>query len=110
IISPLPPFRLDLTVWALRRRPRNDIDRWDGTTYRRIVMVGRRPTELAIQQSGSPAVPRVIVTATPSLRTPTERRHVRSIVDRLLGLHINLSEWYRVAHRDRRLAQLAGAF
>jgi DNA-3-methyladenine glycosylase II len=110
IISPLPPFRLDLTVWALRRRPRNDIDRWDGTTYRRIVMVGRRPTELAIRQSGSPAAPRVIVTPTPSLRTPAERGHVRSIIDRLLGLHVDLSEWYRVAHRDRRLTELAERF
>ena len=110
IIRPLPPFRLDFTVWALRRRPRNDIDRWDGTTYRRIVMIGRRATELAIRQSGSSAVPRVIVAATPSLRTPAERHEARSIVTRLLGLQINLSEWYRLAHRDRRLAELADRF
>jgi DNA-3-methyladenine glycosylase II len=110
IIRPIPPFRLDFTVWALRRRPRNAIDRWDGTTYRRLVMVGSRVTELAIRQSGSPAVPRIIVTVTPALRTATDRRQVRSIVDRLLGLHIDLSEWYRVAHRDRRLAELADRF
>lgn len=110
IIRPIPPFRLDFTVWALRRRPRNAIDRWDGTTYRRIVMIGRRVTELAIRQSGSPAAPRILVTATPALRSLTDRRQVRSIVDRLLGLHINLSEWYRVAPRDRRLAELADRF
>jgi DNA-3-methyladenine glycosylase II len=110
IIRPLPPFRLDLTVWALRRRPRNDIDRWDGTTYRRIVVIGKRVTELAIRQSGSQAVPRVTVTAAPPLRTPADRREVRSIVDRLLGLQIDLSEWYRLADRDRRLAELADRF
>ena len=110
IIRPHPPFRLDFTVWALRRRPRNDIDRWDGTTYRRVVMIGRRVTELAIRQSGSSAAPHIIVTATPSLRTPADSRQLRSIVDRLLGLRINLSEWYRVAHRDRRLAELADRF
>jgi DNA-3-methyladenine glycosylase II len=110
IIRPIPPFRLDFTVWALRRRPRNAIDRWDGTTYRRIVMIGRRLTELAIRQSGSPAVPRIIVTATPSLRTLSDRRRVESIVERLLGLQIDLSEWYRVARRDRRLAELADRF
>ena len=110
IIRPIPPFRLDFTVWALRRRPRNAIDRWDGTTYRRIVMIGRRVTELAIRQSGSPAVPRIVVTATPSLRTLSDRRQVASIVERLLGLHVDLSEWYRVAHRDRRLAELAHRF
>ena len=110
IIRPIPPFRLDFTVWALRRRPRNAIDRWDGTRYRRIVLIGRRVTELAIRQSGSPAVPRVIVTATPSLRTLSDRRQVKSIVERLLGLQIDLSEWYRVASRDRRLAELADRF
>ncbi len=28
--KPMPPFRLDLTVWVLRRRPHNLMDRWDG--------------------------------------------------------------------------------
>ena len=41
MLRPIPPFRLDLTVWALRRRSRNLIDRWDGTTYRRVIVVGR---------------------------------------------------------------------
>ena len=36
-LVPLPPFRLNLTVWALRRRPDNAIDRWDGQTYRHIL-------------------------------------------------------------------------
>lgn len=110
IIRPVPPFRLDFTVWALRRRSRNAIDRWDGTTYRRVVVVGRRVTELAIRQSGSPAAPRIVVTATPSLRTPGDRRYVRTIVERLLGVHVSLSGWYRLAHRDRRLAELARRF
>jgi DNA-3-methyladenine glycosylase II len=110
IIRPVPPFRLDFTVWALRRRPRNAIDRWDGTTYRRIVVIGTRVTEVAIRQSGSAAAPRVIVTARPALRTLSDRRQVASIVDRLLGLHINLSEWYRLARRDRRLSELADRF
>ena len=69
IIQPRPPFRLDFTVWALRRRERNAIDRWDGTTYRRIVVIGRRVTELVVRQSGASSAPRIIVTATPSLRT-----------------------------------------
>jgi DNA-3-methyladenine glycosylase II len=29
----LPPFRLDFTVWALRRRADNAVDTWDGRTY-----------------------------------------------------------------------------
>src|ERR1035438_6908476 len=34
-ICPVMPFRLDLTVWALRRRSMNAVDLWDGETYRR---------------------------------------------------------------------------
>jgi hypothetical protein len=39
-IRPVPPFRLDLTVWTLRRDPRNEIDRWDGRQYHRVRLIG----------------------------------------------------------------------
>lgn len=41
-LEPIPPFRLDLTAWALRRQPTNSIDRFDGGVYQRILMVKRR--------------------------------------------------------------------
>ena len=110
IVRPIPPFRLDLTVWALRRRPRNKIDRWDGVTYRRVLVVSGRPTELAVRQEGPLARPRLVVTATPSLRTPSERQLVRSAIDRLLGLRIDLRDWYRIAEGHRRLRPLADRF
>lgn len=37
VLEPISPFRLDLTVWALRRRPDNVVDRWDGQAYRRVL-------------------------------------------------------------------------
>jgi len=109
VARPIPPFRLDLTVWALRRRPRNLIDRWDGSTYRRLIVVRGRPIELAARQAGSSAAPRLIVTATPS-PPPSERRHMRSLVDRLLGIRIDLTDWYRTAAGDARLGPLARRF
>jgi DNA-3-methyladenine glycosylase II len=109
-VRPIAPFRLDLTVWALRRRQRNVIDRWDGVTYRRVVVVAGRPTELAIRETGSAATPRLIVTVSPSLRTTSDRRSVRLIVDRLLGTRIDLHDWYRLAEGDRRLRSLAARF
>jgi DNA-3-methyladenine glycosylase II len=109
-VRPVPPFRLDLTVWALRRRPRNAIDRWDGTTYRRVIVLAGRPTELAVRQSGSAATPRLIVTTTPSPRTAAAKRRVRSIIDLLLGLRIDLADWYRIARQDARLRPLAERF
>jgi DNA-3-methyladenine glycosylase II len=52
LIRPVAPFRLDLTVWALRCRARNAIDLWDGTTYRRVVVIEGRPAEIAGRQTG----------------------------------------------------------
>jgi DNA-3-methyladenine glycosylase II len=110
VVRPVAPFRLNLTVWALRRRGRNAIDRWDGTTYRRIVVIEGRPTEIAVRQAGSAAAPRLIVTAVPPPRTASGGQHVRAIVDCLLSPHIDLAEWYRVAARNSRLRILAERF
>jgi DNA-3-methyladenine glycosylase II len=110
ILRPVPPFRLDLTVWALRRRARNAIDRWDGTTYGRAIVVGRRRHELAVRQEGPAATPRLVVTVTPSIRTPFDRQRLRSTIDRLLGLRVDLAQWYRMAERDRHLRRLAARF
>jgi DNA-3-methyladenine glycosylase II len=70
IVRPIPPFRLDLTVWALRRRGRNAIDRWDGVTYRRIVNFGGRTSEVGGGEAGAPPHPRQRGTATPPPPTP----------------------------------------
>ena len=110
ILRPVPPFRLDFTVWALRRRARNAIDRWDGRTYRRVVILGSRPTELAVRQEGRPTGPRLIVTVAPPLRTPLDRRYLRSTIDHLLGVSIDLAGWYRMAERDPQLRTLARRF
>jgi DNA-3-methyladenine glycosylase II len=110
IVRPIVPFRLDFTVWALRRRGRNAIDRWDGTTYRRVVVIEGRPTEIAVRQAGSPVEPRLIVTAFPPPRASSAKQRIRSIVDRLLGPRIDLAEWYGLAGRDPRLRMLAERF
>ncbi|WP_226833456.1 hypothetical protein [Acidithiobacillus caldus] len=39
-LSPRPPFRLDLTVWALRRQAHNRMDDWERETYRRVWRYG----------------------------------------------------------------------
>ena len=107
-LRPIPPFRLDYTVWALRRRERNLIDRWDGVTYRRVVVVEGRATELAIRQPDSKCS-KLLVIATPAPNA-SQKRALRSIVERLLGLQIDLTEWYRIADTDAKLSVLARRF
>src|SRR6185436_9202835 len=60
-LRPRPPFRLDLTVWALRRREQNAIDTWDGRTYRRALVVDGIPLQLAVTQVGATGTPRLEV-------------------------------------------------
>ncbi len=73
-------------------------------------MIGGRPIELAVNQVGSRAEPWLIVTPTPAVRSVASRRRIRAILDRLLGLRIDLAGWYRIAAREPRLRLLAERF
>lgn len=53
LLRPAVPFRLDLTVWALRHRPTNEIDRWDGAIYSRVLVVGDQPFLVTLTQQGT---------------------------------------------------------
>lgn len=109
-LKPVPPFRLDLTAWTLRRRPENLVDRWDGQTYRRVLVVEGRPVDVAVIQAGPPEAPRLEVTARGAALTAHERREVRGALERLLGVRVDLAGLYRLAARDRKLGSLVLRF
>ncbi len=108
-LRPVPPFRLDLTVWALRRRARNIVDRWDGVTYRRVLVIGCAPVEVAVTQVGSSDHPRLAV-AVNGHSTAESRTAVSDRLSRMLGLRVHLDGFYALAARDKRLAPLAERF
>ncbi len=109
-LKPIPPFRLDYTVWVLRRRPDNIWDRWDGETYRRVLVMGKKPVEVAVIQTGSPEKPELKVTAT-GTRLPAGLDSPLTVtLERLLGLRTDLSGFYRLALRDPKLKPLAFRF
>jgi DNA-3-methyladenine glycosylase II len=108
-MRPSPPFRLDLTAWALRRRARNLVDRWDGATYRRVLVVGADPVEVAVTQIGTCEHPRLEVTVTGRLR-PETASAVAQLLTRTLGLRIDLQPFYTLAAGDRRLSPLVEQF
>jgi len=109
-LKPTPPFRLDLTVWVLRRRPANMIDLWDGRTYRRVINIDDRPVLAEVEQQGSPATPHLKVTLS-SERLPDKAENLSKVVLKwLLGLDINLSGFYEMAAMDSDLGPLAERF
>jgi DNA-3-methyladenine glycosylase II len=109
-LGPRPPFRLDLTVWALRRRADNAVDRWDGATYRRALVVGETAVAMAVTQVGPPDEPRLQVTVEAPRLPPEAAPAARQALDRLLGLQVDLASFYRLAAGDARLAGLARRF
>lgn len=109
-LGPVPPFRLDLTAWALRRRPDNGIDSWDGRVYRRVLVIDGRPVAVAVTQEGRPARPRLHVELTATRLPPDARASVTVLLERMLGLRTNLRPFYRLAARDPQIATLVRRF
>ncbi|RPJ04547.1 MAG: DNA-3-methyladenine glycosylase 2 family protein [Deltaproteobacteria bacterium] len=109
-LEPVPPFRLDLTVWALRRRADNVIDRWDGRIYRRVFVIKNKPVEIAVEQLGSLDAPKLTVTARGERLRPEMKSALVQMLQRVLGLQIDLSAFYRLAEKDRKLKGLAQKF
>jgi DNA-3-methyladenine glycosylase II len=112
------PFRLDLTVWALRRRPHNTVDAWGGSTYTRTLVADGQPVHVAVHEetAGVPGpVPgpiRLGVVACRRGAAPSEvaLAEVRSSIERLLGLDVDLAGFYELATSDERLARLTRQF
>ena len=102
-IKPLAPFRLDLTVWGLRRRPENRIDRWDDSAYRRVLLLGDQTVPLSVTQSGQLDAPQLAVT----FGSAVPRDLASEALDRLLGLSADLSGFAEIAAPDPLLGPIA---
>lgn len=112
-LDPVPPFRLDLTVWTLRRRADNHMDRWDGQTYRRVLALeSGAAVGMAVTQAGPPDAPHLHVTLSGSSTWLASEMEgiARAVPERILGLDVDLSAFYRFAETDARLGPLAWRF
>ncbi len=55
------PFRLDLAVWALRRRAHNAVDRFDGDAYRRVFCLAGELDLEALHGAGDAAAREILL-------------------------------------------------
>lgn len=88
-LLPRPPFRLDLTVWTLRRRPDNAIDRWDGDVYRRVLSLPTGPVGVSVRQVGTSEAPKLKVTSEGQPLRAQGKAAISSLLRRLLGLDLD---------------------
>lgn len=110
---PDPPYRLDLTVWALRRRPGNTVDRWDAATgtYERTMRLDDGTVDVAVRQQGPPSAPELVVRIQGRAATLVGTRHeVVRRLDALLGVRSDLSAFGEMADDDPHLGPLADRF
>jgi DNA-3-methyladenine glycosylase II len=111
-LTAAPPFRLDLSVWALRRRPGNRVDRWDGNTYRRTMRIASTFADVAVVQLGPPEAPRLDVTVSTEKAVGRERARseATTTLRGMFGLDADLQGFYRSAARDPHVRALAERF
>ncbi len=109
-LKPLSPFRLDLTVWVPRRRSDNLLDRWNGTTYRRALALQGTITDVAVRQAGTTVSPELLVTLLAPRLDTDMTIEAAELLERMLGLRIDLSGFYDLAARDKKLSVLAERF
>ena len=111
VLHATPPFRLDFTVWALRRREKNAVDRWNGVQYERIAVVDNKRVKLIVTEQLNGVVPivNVIIESARKLGKGTlyEAEH---LVRKMLGLDIDLGPFYALADNDRFLKPLVERF
>jgi DNA-3-methyladenine glycosylase II len=110
VLRPRVPFRLDLTVWALRRRALNEVDTWDGSTYRRVLMIDGQAIPVAVTQKGRPEAPALQVTLNGVRRRTNAQLEARTTLEKVLSLELDIEPFYTLAAGDPQLAHLAARF
>jgi DNA-3-methyladenine glycosylase II len=109
-IHPAAPFRLDLTAWALRRRPGNAIDRWDGTSFRRALSLTEGWVGVSVAQVTGPDHPHLVVAVDRGNTGRTVDAEVRATMERIFAVGLDLSTFYQMAAADEQLRPLVERF
>jgi DNA-3-methyladenine glycosylase II len=109
-LRPVAPFRLDYTVWALRRRPDNAIDRWDGAAWRRVHELAEGICEIRVTQAGPPENPTLRVLGIGKGLGADSKKPIKDLLTRMLGLDMDLSGFYSLTRHDKTMAALAERF
>lgn len=76
-LNAVAPFRLDYTVFALRRRSKNKVDLWDRNCYTRVLIIENTPVKVVVEQKKESTIPNCFCTvkaANKSLKIKSMRR------------------------------------
>jgi len=107
VLKPAGPYRLDLTVWALRRRANNKIDTWQDGLYRRILIIDGKPVLACVRQMGEvkEAALKCEIFSQEGITSAIIKK-AKAELTWILGLDIDLSGFYSMAKQDKVLGAL----
>ncbi len=109
-ITPRAPFRLDFTVWVLRRRAHNNIDRWDGQAYTRVLTLHGEPVAVSVTQTTLHGCPILMVESRSSQTIKNLAGNLENVLNRVLGIERDLAEFYSFSSTDNILGPLVRRF
>lgn len=105
-LFPVLPFRLDFTIWALRRRRINLVDLWDNNCYERLFIIDDQPVKISVEQKNKESI--LIFTHT-KINNNIKNKLIL-LLEKMLNLNLNLNNFYKIASEDSHLAPLAIQF
>lgn len=105
-LYPVHPFRLDYTVWALRRRSKNIVDQWDDTRYTRLFLIEDQLIKVTVEQKN----PNEISVSTNKKINQKIKVELIRLLEMMLGLNRKLLNFYRLAKHDPHLSHLVIQF
>jgi DNA-3-methyladenine glycosylase II len=110
-LNAVPPFRLELTVWALRRREKNIIDQWDGVRYVRTLVYGKDAIRMTVMQGGTDEDPLVVITLDTKAGLNSEiEQDIKQLIQKTLGLTVDLRPFYSIAESSDLMRPLVKQF
>ncbi len=99
------PFRLDLTVLALRRRESNVIDQWDGIYYRRAFFFNNKTILISVCQKNINSPTIIIETHRHVLAT--EKKYIINTLKTMLCLRFDATNFYDIVLKNKHLHVIA---
>lgn len=86
------------------------MDRWDQETYRRVLLIGDQPVEVSVSQTAPPEAPELLVEAEGAEPDSETSEILAATLTWMLGLDIDLTEFYGFAAHEPRLQALVQGF
>lgn len=110
VLKPVQPFKLDLTLWVLRRTHKNSIDRWDEKYYKRVLLINNCPLEMSVTEIKQENEQLLKVKVSGRKLPKDIKKYIKEYLEKTLSLRINLANFYTFAENDEKLNSLVNKF